>query len=65
MRRPEMYIYIAEALGILEEEELKLFVDDIKKAIDNSESWQKVINKGWLWDRVEKKYCCLKNLAIY
>ena len=54
MKRPEMYIYIAEALGILEEEELKIFVDDIKKAIDNSESWKKVINKGWLWDRVER-----------
>lgn len=55
MKRPEMYIYIAEALGILEKEELKLFVDKIKKAIDNNESWKKVINKGLSWDRVEKK----------
>lgn len=55
MKRPEMYIYIAEALGILEKEKLKQFVDKIKEAIDNKESWEKVINKGWLWDRVEKK----------
>jgi len=50
-----LYIYIAEALGILEKEELKRFVDKIKKAIDNNESWEKVINKDLSWDRVEKK----------
>lgn len=50
-----MYIYIAEALGILEKKELKLFVDKIKKAIDNKERWQKVIDKESLWDMTEKK----------
>ena len=50
-----LYIYIAEALGILEKEELKRFADKIKKAIDNNESWEKVINKDLSWDRVEKK----------
>jgi hypothetical protein len=30
-------------------------VDKIKKAIDNNESWEKVINKDLSWDRVEKK----------
>lgn len=55
MRRPEMYIYIAEALNVFDEDGLKEFVENIKNAIDNNESWKKVINKERLWDRVEKK----------
>ena len=45
MRRPEMYIYIAEALNVFDEDGLKEFVENIKNAIDNNESWKKVINK--------------------
>ena len=55
MRKPEMYIYIAEALGILKKEELKNLVDQIKAAIDNNESWKKVVNEELPWVKVEKR----------
>ncbi len=55
MRRPEMYIYIAEALDVFSEEELNTFVDNIKRAIEKNESWKNVINKYLTWDKVEEK----------
>ncbi len=55
MGKPEMYIYIAEALGILKEKELENFVKKIKDAIDNNESWKKVKNEELPWDLVEEK----------
>ena len=55
MQKPEMYIYIAEALGILEKNELELFVDQIKAAIRNNKSWKEVVNEKLPWVSVEKK----------
>ncbi len=53
MQKPEMFIYIAEVLGIFGEKELKNFVDEIIKSKDTS--LKDVINSRMPWDVVEKK----------
>lgn len=55
MKRPEMYLWIAEALGILKEEKMVECINELKQARNNNFSWKEVINKYISWDDVEKK----------
>ena len=55
MGRPEMFIYIAEALQVLSEEQLKNYVDETKKAIEKDGKWKLVRQKYLTWNMVEKK----------
>ena len=55
MKKPEMYICIAEVLEVLEEKELIEFVKEIKDAIDRGKSWKCVCNKYLNWEMVDKK----------
>ena len=57
MQRPEMYLYIAEALDVVNEESLKNCIKELKKSMDeNPRKWKKIINSYINWDMVKEKY---------
>lgn len=61
MKRPEMYLWIAETLKILSEEELRQCICKLKKAMDEnpnkrkSKPWKDVIKQYITWEKIEQK----------
>lgn len=56
MKRPEMYLYIVEALDVIDENKLQECIRELKKRMDeNPKEWKEVINKYITWDMVERK----------
>ena len=55
MRRPEMYICMAEVFGVFENDKLIKFIDEIKEAMDNKKSWKEVCKNYLPWETIEEK----------
>lgn len=56
MKRPEMFIYVAEALEILDEEQLTNYISETINAINENQSWTEVRHKYLKWSDVEEKF---------
>jgi hypothetical protein len=54
MQRPEMYLWIAEALDIIDEKELENCITELKGIMDeNPKKWNSVIKKYITWEMIE------------
>ncbi len=56
MQRPEMYLWIAEALDVIEEEKLKECILELKGKIKKEpKKWKVVIKEYIVWEMIENK----------
>lgn len=55
MNRPEMFLYIAEALRVLPDDQLQRYVEETKKAIDKKHEWKNVRKEFLSWEMVENR----------
>ena len=55
MKRPEMFIYIAEALQILNKSKLEDYITETKQAMDKGKSWMDIRKKYINWEQIEVK----------
>lgn len=54
MQRPEMYLWITEALDAIDEKELKNCITELKDMMDkNPRKWKSIIKKYITWEMIE------------
>lgn len=53
MKKPEMFIYIAEALQVLTQPELENYISETKNTMDTGPNWSDIRKKYLKWEQVE------------